>query len=50
MSGKLFLQIVALIIIFALVSCATKCLKRSYCPMFGGKSGMCAKCAVKTGK
>ena len=47
MSGKLFLQIVALIAIFILLMTAVKCLKRAYCPMFGGKSGVCA---VKTSK
>ncbi|MFC1589935.1 hypothetical protein ACFL42_00425 [Candidatus Omnitrophota bacterium] len=43
MSNKLFLQIVALMIIFAVIMLSLKCMKRSYCSTFA-KSKLCAKC------
>jgi hypothetical protein len=42
MSWKLFGQIAALIVIFALVMCLVKCLRASYCPMVKSKCGTCA--------
>jgi hypothetical protein len=47
MSNKLFLQIVALIIIAAVVMCTMKCLQRSFCPLLKSK---CAACAAKAGR
>jgi len=41
MSGKLFIQIVALIIIFVVIMNAAKCLKKAYCPMLKSKCAMC---------
>jgi hypothetical protein len=50
MSGKLFLQIVALMIIFAVIMTGTKMLKRQYCQMGGDKGPMSAMCASKMAK
>jgi len=47
MSGKLFLQIVILMLIFTILTSAAKCLKKTYCPMF--KSSTCEMC-TKTAK
>ncbi len=48
MSGKLFLQIVALMLIFIVLMTAVKCLKKAYCGM--GKAKTCTMCARKAGR
>lgn len=42
MSGKLFLQIAALIIIFAIAMSAVKCLHKNMCLSCKGKAAKCA--------
>ncbi|MBU0571583.1 MAG: hypothetical protein KJ995_05050 [Candidatus Omnitrophica bacterium] len=49
MSNKLFLQIVALIIIFVVISAGAKALKIKYCPM-SGKGPMSSMSAKKIAK
>ncbi|MFC1594026.1 hypothetical protein ACFL38_01735 [Candidatus Omnitrophota bacterium] len=41
MSGKLFVQIIVLMVIFAVVMGAAKCLHRKTCPMCKGKMAKC---------
>lgn len=49
MSGKLFMQIIALIVIAIVLMNAAKCLKRNYCPI-GKKAGLCASGVAKGSK
>ncbi len=50
MSGKLFLQIVVLMILFAVITTGVKYLKMTYCPMGGAKAQASSTYAPKMAK
>lgn len=50
MSGKLFIQIIVLMIIFVLIKTSTMCLAKQYCPIMKGMKTQCPTCAAKMAK